>query len=466
MADGSRFGWRTLLLFILVLAAAGAARSWYLTACVENARGPTPLAVQDPPQPLDPSTAPAPTFHAAPNELDSLARHVADEQWFGTVAPLAAGEETTAHTAPGYPWLLAQVLRVTPEPERALQVVRWSQAFLGALTVGLYFLFAWRAFRSDTVATLTGLLAAAYPFWVINTAEIADGTVTTFLLALALLLGSLAARPGAAFSSLLFGLTLAALPLVRAALLPFALVAILWFLWRCRRVQRGWLCGLVAVLGLANGLAPWTLRNYQAFHDIVPVSNATYLHLWIGNNPLADGGPQDMAKLRQELAQLDDDDRPNFLLDEIDQSKRYRLLGEYGLRPDAAHALRLRTRAMLCFVFGRDWFVSGDFCHLEYTPALPKPIRHHSSDILQGTFLALLLLHLLGWRWTYGWRRETRLATLALIWVPLPYILSHAEALSGPRLPLDGVMLCYAAFAVCCFIPGLGRRLFDGARRP
>ena len=59
--------------------------------------------------------------------------------------------------------------------------------------------------------------------------------------------------------------------------------------------------------------------------------------------------------------------------------------------------------------------------------------------------LVLLLLAGLGWRWSYAWQRPSMPASLAVVWIPLPYLLSHAEALSGPRLPLDGVLLCYAA---------------------
>ena len=74
----------------------------------------------------------------------------------------------------------------------------------------------------------------------------------------------------------------------------------------------------------------------------------------------------------------------------------------------------------------------------------------------------MLLLAFLGWRWTYSWRKESMLLTLALIWVPLPYLLGHAEALHGARLPLDGVLLGYAAFALICLLP-VGRMLFRGA---
>ncbi len=345
-------------------------------------------------------------------------------------------------------------------------MLRWTQAALGALTAGLYFLFAWRAFRSNTVALLTGLFCALWPFWIINVAEVEDGTLTACTLAAVLVLASLA-QEGGAFASLLFGLALAGLALLRATLLPFALVACLWFLLRCRRVPRGWLCGLVAVLGLANGLTPWGLRNYQAFRDVLPVSDATYLHLWMGNNRAATGGPQDEELMRCVLGETE----TGRLLDEPDQVKRYRLLSDelvynHHGEHEAERCVALRIRAALCFVFGRQWLSNRSLCRAEQTESLPELVRRYHSLALQAALLALLLLHLLGWRWTYGWRRQTRVATLALIWIPLPYVLSHAELLSGPRLPLDGVMLCFAAFAVACLVPRVGRRLFRGAPLP
>jgi hypothetical protein len=81
--------------------------------------------------------------------------------------------------------------------------------------------------------------------------------------------------------------------------------------------------------------------------------------------------------------------------------------------------------------------------------------------VLEITLLVLVILGLLGWRWTYAWRSSAMPSSLAMIWVALPYILSHAEALSGPRLPLDGVLLCYAAFALACLLPGR-RQLWAG----
>jgi hypothetical protein len=67
----------------------------------------------------------------------------------------------------------------------------------------------------------------------------------------------------------------------------------------------------------------------------------------------------------------------------------------------------------------------------------------------------LLLLALLGWRWTYASREAMLPAALAVIVIPLPYILGHGEALSGPRLPLDGVFICLAAYALVWMLSGL-----------
>jgi hypothetical protein len=81
---------------------------------------------------------------------------------------------------------------------------------------------------------------------------------------------------------------------------------------------------------------------------------------------------------------------------------------------------------------------------------------------LTPILLATLLLALLGWRWSYGWRTASMPLQLALIWIPLPYLLTHAESLHGPRLPLDGPLVVLAAVALLGLIPGLNCRLCRG----
>jgi 4-amino-4-deoxy-L-arabinose transferase-like glycosyltransferase len=478
-----RFGLADLIVFLLIVAGAAGARAWYLINYADNGQNNGPLLVQDPPPTLEveKQADAAPNGQAAPNEQDALLANLKEHKWFGSLAPFALTEEPTAHVSPGYPWLRYWLSQI---PGAAVDDVklRWIQVGLGALTAGLYFLFALRAFQSLLVALLAGLLCAANPFWIIDSAVINDGTLASFLLAACIFLGVRSGQSGGALSSLLYGLALAGLALVRAALLPFSFVALIWFLGRARQVPRGWLCGLLAVLGFANGLAPWALRNWQVFHEVVPIVDSTFLHLWIGNNQHATGGPltDDPTKhnqtmltalwhARHESAGTSAESWQQELSDKS-QPERYLSLAkdvweEIKARP--GKALDRRLWAGLYFFFGADFFKPGH----ELTRFAPD----NNESVLKERWLQLsykalprlalfimLTLGVLGWRWTYGWRHLAMPSSLALIWVPLPYLLSHAEWLSGPRLPLDGVLLSYAAFALACFVPGVGRILLAG----
>src|SRR5262249_45005993 len=155
------------------------------------------------------------------------------------------------------------------------------------------------------------------------------------------------------------------------------------------------------------------------------------------------------------------EERPQLAkLAELPQPKRYDEFAELALkearkRPDLTLARRLY--AALAFFVGERWLEAWEVADVA-PPAgggngAQGWLRQAAPGTLQATLLGLLFLSFFGWRWSYGWRWESMPAALAMVWVPLPYILSHAEGLSGPRLPLDGVLLCYAAFAVACFLP-------------
>ncbi len=456
MADIRRFTLVDWILLTLVLAAAAGARAAYLGWCADGGRNGGPLRVEEP-SPTLKDLPPGTTLRdrQEPTELDALVHNLTEHNWFGSLAPFAAAEEQTAHVSPGYPWLLAWLSRLTG-PAGLDRAVRWGQCGLGSLTAGLYFLFARRAFRHRGVAALAGFLCAIHPFWVIDTASLTEGVLASFLLALALALGARAGQVGGPFVSLLYGVSLAGAARVRAAVLPIALVAVAGFLLRSRRLAGGWLCALVAFLGFGGGLAPWVVRNLQVFGEPVPVVDSAHLHLWVGNNPDANGGPLTPSMLAgapgEELSKVSR------------QPERYSRLGALAwqeVRTNPAQTLRRRLEAGLAFFFGRDWLDNGTLAE-KGEGEMPEQLAGSYPWILQGTLLALLLLAALGWRWTYGWRWEAMPASLAVVWIFLPYLLSHAGALSGPRLPLDGVLLCYAAFALVCLVPGVGGPLFDG----
>lgn len=382
--------------------------------------------------------------------------------------PLSPDREASAYRSPGYPWLLELL-----PAAHADVAVRWAQCGLGALTAGLYFLFARRVFCRLAVALFAGLLTALHPWWIVNVGEIADGVLVSFLLAAALFLGTRASQVGGAFTSLLLGVILAALALVRAALLPFAMAALLWFLLRCRTLRQGWLCALLAVLGMANGLAPWMVQNLQTFGQPLPIVSSTWLHLYMGNNPRATGGQLSEAELRASLPP----GRVDTLLREPNQARRYDALAHDVIAEVVAapaDACNRRLLAGVTFVFGEPWLrdrtlgekVSA-FVHRDVAPT-PPWVDEMMPGLLAGSLLLMALLGLWGWRRSFPWRRRAALATLATILLPLPYLLGHAGPLAGPRLPLDGVWLTYAALALACVV-GLGPNAdaeSAGASRP
>jgi hypothetical protein len=445
MRDLRRFAVLDAVLLVAIVAGAAGVRWWYVDRCCQQGQTDGAFAVQD-------------DRHA---ERDALVQSLKDGHGFVSKAPLAAAEEKTAHTSFAYPWLLSTLSRTADDLATPYRQVRWIQVGLGALTAGLYFLFARRAFHSLLVAALAGGLCAVHPFWVFNTAEINDGVLASFLTGLCLFLGARAGQGGGAGTSLLYGLGLAALALVRAALLPFAFVALLWFLLRCRVLVRGWLYALLAVLGFVNGLIPWTTRNFQLFGEVVPLVDSTFLDLWEGNNPLATGGPQSETVREKALAAQGTDAGK---LGQMAQPERYRELAREAwneVRSRPTETFQRRLRAGLNFLFGEAWFTDGHLARTDpgSTATVPDWLGQSSAAALAASLLAMLTLGVLGWRWSYGWRWEAMPSSLAAVWIALPYLLGHAERFSGPRLPLDGLLLCYVALVIACLLPPACRHL-------
>jgi hypothetical protein len=439
-----RLGIIECLWLLGVVVVAMSARVWYLNEWADGGRSAGPLQVQGTPSPSD---------------LKAILTHLTEDNWFAGRAPLATEEESTAHVSPGYPYLMAWMDRAPFDLGTLDRTMRWLQCLLGTLTTLLYALIARRAFGSMFVAVFTGLLCALHPFWIVNTAEINDGVVVTFLLGVSLWLGMRAVQDGGLVSSFFFGVVLACMALTRAAYLPFVFVAILWFTGRCRIVRRGWLCALLATLGMINALVPWSFRNYRLFGEVVPVVSTAPYHLWIGNNPKATGGPLDETTTQSVLTEARaagavDVEKPK---ETPSQKARYDQLTEAVRTEVQAHpaeTLRRRLMAGVYFWFGADWFKSGKSFETESLSAMESPgiLLGNATLLFNAVFLFMIVFGLLGWRWTSKYSVQAMPTSLALIWIPLPYILGHAAGLLGPRLPLDGVVLCYAAFALASLL--------------
>src|SRR5262249_25670349 len=172
------------------------------------------------------------------------------------------------------------------------------------------------------------------------------------------------------------------------------------------------------------------------------------------------------------------------LRDAKNQQVRYSMLGKEvvsEVRHNPGATLRRRLWAAFAFLVGERWLTHGELAERtpttraaaegeEEPPSLAVKATRWCENahpvVLHAALIVMFGLGLLGWRWSFVWRWESIPAMLAAFWVPLPYVLGHAEGLSGPRLPLGGVMLCFAAFAVVALLPGVNAGLLERKEAP
>jgi tetratricopeptide (TPR) repeat protein len=187
---------------------------------------------------------------------------------------------------PGYVWFLAAVFGVSGGSYAAPRV---AQHLLGLLTVVLVYLLGRRAFGVLAGRYAAGLTALHWGLLYF------EGELHAEALLLPLLLGGLLLALGGAErarSAALAGLVLGLACIVRPNALLVLPCVTLWLAWtRGRRAGARAGLGAAALLlfGGLVGIAPATLRNWRASGELVPITTAGGINLWLGNHAGASG---------------------------------------------------------------------------------------------------------------------------------------------------------------------------------
>ena len=191
----------------------------------------------------------------------------------------------TAVEPPVYSYLLAGIFKLAGVYSYAsLLIAVVLNAVLSATTAVLILKIGRRDFGAAT-----GILAAwVWSCWLYEAAvsvRLWESSLSALFLATAFLL-----LPGLAESLrwsrwLLFGALAGVAALTNTTLL--SLFPFLWlWLWISYR-RRGRSCSkllLASVAVCVLTVIPWTIRNYQAFHRVIPIRDNFGLELWIGNH--------------------------------------------------------------------------------------------------------------------------------------------------------------------------------------
>jgi 4-amino-4-deoxy-L-arabinose transferase-like glycosyltransferase len=188
---------------------------------------------------------------------------------------------TCAWLPPLYPLFLT--LSVLSEKNYLLIIV--PQALLGAGTALCAFLIGRHIFNAS-VGIVACAIAAFYPYYVMHDTALQDTGMVTFCTVLSVWLLLRATKRNRNTDWFLAGVTLGAIPLIRASVAPAAGVGLLWcavwgapgnYLERLRK-------SLILLLAVASVTGPWLIRTYRLTGAPV-LSSQTGWALWMGNNP-------------------------------------------------------------------------------------------------------------------------------------------------------------------------------------
>jgi hypothetical protein len=189
----------------------------------------------------------------------------------------------TAQQPPLYPMMLAGIFKLVGTfSYAALWIAGGINAVVSAITAVLIFYIGKRWFGTPTGA-LAAWVWSCWEYEAVSTVRLWESSLAALLLTIGLLM-----LPGLADSLrlrrwVLFG-GLAGI----AALTNTTLLAVFPFFWLWLWVtyrRRGRSCSTALLLSVGIcilTLLPWTIRNYAAFHRLMPVRDNFGLELWVG----------------------------------------------------------------------------------------------------------------------------------------------------------------------------------------
>jgi len=355
-----------------------------------------------------------------------------DERVYETVArKLLVGEGLilTPHRKAAFPPLYPLFLAGLAESGLPLfPAARLAQSLLGAVSCLLAGGVARLAFagagegRSRIAGLLAAGLLAVYPMAVIYPARLMTENLFIILILAAVfcLLRSLSL--GRTWFWLALGGALLGLGvLCRPTLLPFPLLAAAWL----RVAPGGRLRYPVRVLTLlvpcALVLLPWQIRNYRVLGEMVPVTSAAGVNLYIANNPAATGGSMGYrALIAAGVFHLGEEE------DEIAYNRFYRDKALEFIREKPGRFLSLALKRLV-------WFY-----HLDY---------HYRGSRLAVVFFHLMLVLAIAGMWlSRRWWRTAVLPALVIVNFTAVHMVFLPEG--RYRLPLVPFLLAFAALAV------------------
>ena len=220
-----------------------------------------------------------------PTQIDTLFYEVAASRLASAGDFVSPSIEPTAGWPPGFPFVMSVLYRVFGEH---LKLALALNVVLATATAVLLYLIAERMF-GRLAGRIAGGFFAILPGPIFFTGLYMSETIGVFIvvafLALAVFL------PERRWTAIALGVALGLAALTHGAGLLLAIVPLA--MWWGRYPTRDWVRHAAVLLAaMVLTIAPWTIRNAIVMDAFIPVANNASWTLYVGHNPIANGGPE------------------------------------------------------------------------------------------------------------------------------------------------------------------------------
>lgn len=228
------------------------------------------------------------------------------QHWFQGYGYSYAGEAgcVSAYRSPGFLFFLTGVYGLFGFPNFFAQAV--VQNVLAVVLTYLVYRLGYRISNDRRVGWIAALLVTLHPYTFYNYTRYYHTILSAFFL-IALMLAVLGLeRTRKMRWAWLSGAMIACLAYVQGTILAATPFLSLWLLWRWRKEWKRAIVA-IAIMGIASAalIAPWTYRNWNAFHRLIPLTTDVGLPFYKSNTEnyealLLRGYPHEVLNVEQK----------------------------------------------------------------------------------------------------------------------------------------------------------------------
>ncbi len=364
-------------------------------------------------------------------EMGRIARSICNGQGFSS--PFFDPSGPTAMLPPAYPYIVAACMKLFGgfTVATTMAILSLNSIFASLTVLPIYFLA--KRVLDERTARLAGWVWVFFPYSIYLASGRIYSDTLACLIATTLLLQTVRLEKSRSTGDwLLWGLLWGVAALVNPVLLgPLPFLA-LWLAARRSREGLSWLApGVLAALVLLAVVTPWTVRNYHAFHRLIPLRDGFWMEVHVGNS----GDTSDVTP-----------DSAHPTTSPVEYAE-WRRLGEIGyMDAKKQQALQFIEQRPGFFVwmcvrhFANTW---TGFWSLDPKFLAGEPF--HIPNVLFTSAVTLLLLLGLRDAWRNGRGEAVFPLVIVLVSFPLVYYITHSSMdYRHPVDPIIVIMCCYA----------------------